>query len=294
MLDINTLRSNRNSDFSKINKAFDEESNGNSYEDNRFWKPERDKAGNALAVIRFLPKLPQDELPWVKVFSHGFKGPTGRWYIEDSLTTIGQPDPVSKLNSSLWNSTTDDNSPARKQAREQKRRLQYISNILVIDDKKHPENNGKIFLIKYGKKIHDKILDKAKPTFEDEAPVNVFDYWEGANFNLRVKMVAGFPNYDSSSFDSSTPIASSDEKILEIANQQYELKEFIDPKNFKSYEELEKKLKLVLNDENDFVSASEMVDEQVKETPVIRSTAPKMDSSDDDDVLNYFQQLANE
>lgn len=309
-MDIKALRASRNSDFSKISDAFETtsnpESSKKSYEDTRFWKPERDKAGNATATIRFLPRVQGDELPWVKVFSHGFKGPTGRWYIENSLTTIGKPDPVSELNMRLWNSTEDDKSPERKQARDQKRKLNYIANILVINDPKHPENNGKVFLFKFGKKIFDKIMDKARPTFEDEQPVNVFDYWEGANFKLRMKMVDKYPNYDASEFEPVSPVADDDEEILEIANQQYKLSEFIDPKNFKSYDELKAKLEAVLSGSTEMVTAAEVSvedDEPVAAAPTPRSKpapAPKaakkavVEEDDDDEMMSYFQSIANE
>lgn len=306
-MDLNKLRASRNTDFSKIANEFEKtanpESSQKSYEDTRFWKPERDKAGNATATIRFLARTEGDELPWVKLFTHGFKGSTGRWYIENSLTTIGQTDPVGELNSKLWNSTTDDQSPARKQARDQKRKLGYIANILVVNDPKHPENNGKVFLFKFGKKIFDKIMDKARPTFEDEAPVNVFDYWEGANFKLRMKMVDKYPNYDTSEFEAITPVADSDEEILEIANQQYKLSEFTDPKNFKTYDELKKKLEIVLNGEPVIQeTASDLATSEYDTAPAPQpraAAAPAAKSKpsatdDDDDMMSYFQNLASE
>ena len=303
-MDLKTLRASRNTDFSKITSEFEKSSKPEgtkSYEDTRFWKPERDKAGNGTATIRFLARTEGDELPWVKVFNHGFKGPSGRWYIEDSLTTIGKADPVSELNSKLWNSTTDDQSPARAQARAQKRKLTYISNVLIVNDPKHPENNGKVFLFKYGKKIFDKIMDKAKPTFEDEEPVNVFDYWEGANFKLRIKTVSSFPNYDDSAFEAPAPVAQSDEGILSVAKQQYKLSEFTDPANFKSYEELKKKLDMVLNGAPFVESAAttSLEDEAPAPRaakPMPTKSAPKLPTvdEDDDDMLSYFQQLAED
>ena len=302
-MDINSLRKMRTTDFSKIANEFEKVANPNQgYSDDRLWKPERDKAGNASATIRFLPKTDGDELPWVKIFSHGFQGPSGRWYIENSLTTLGEADPVSDLNSKLWNSTTDDNSPERKQARDQKRRLNYISNVLIIDDPKHPENNGQVKLFKYGKKIFDKIMDKAKPTFEDEEPVNVFDYWEGANFKLRMKQVEGYPNYDSSAFSEPAPIADSDEDILEIANKQHKLSEFLDKKNFKSYDELKRKLEMVLNgEETSGLSASEMAEKEfipvkeAKSAPVKSAPKiPEVTDVEDDDVMSFFEKIATE
>lgn len=310
-MDLKSLRAMRNNDFSKITSEFEKAANGESsaksYEDNRFWKPERDKAGNATATIRFLARTEGDELPWVKVFSHGFKGPTGRWYIENSLTTIGQADPVSELNMTLWNSTTDDQSPARKQARAQKRKLNYIANILVVNDPKHPENNGKVFLFKFGKKVFDKIMDKARPTFEDEEPVNVFDYWEGANFKLRMKMADGYPNYDSSEFESQSAIADSDEEILEIVKQQHKLSEFTDPKAFKSYDELKRKLEQVLSGTAP-VGGNAMDEATADDVPAILQAKSKPASKpapapakskpaaldDEDDALSYFQSIADE
>lgn len=316
-MDLNTLRSNRNLDFGNITQAFDKISNPqteqkNNYEDTRFWKLEKDKAGNGSAVIRFLPKAEGDELPWVKVFSHGFKGPTGRWYIENSLTTLGEADPVGELNSRLWNESTDENSPGRKQARSQKRRLHFISNIQVISDPKHPENEGKVFLFRYGKKIFDKIMNKAKPTFEDERPVNVFDLWEGANFKLRMRNVEGYPNYDESVFAEPAPVASSDEAILAIVNKQYRLGEFLDRSNFKSYDELKQKLELVLSgDAIVTTTAAELAADPIPVAPAPTYTvsygeapaptytsapAPKMPeiNDDDDDMLSMFQRIANE
>lgn len=307
-MNLQSLRAMRNTDFTKISSEFEKAANGEtttkSYEDTRFWKPERDKAGNATATIRFLARTEGDELPWVKVFSHGFKGPTGRWYIENSLTTIGQADPVSELNMKLWNSTTDDQSPARKQARAQKRKLNYIANIQVVNDPKHPENNGKVFLFKFGKKIFDKIMDKARPTFEDEQPVNVFDYWEGASFKLRMKMADGYPNYDSSEFEGTTQLAGSDEDILEVVKQQHKLSEFTDAKSFKSYDELKKKLEATMSGAP--VGGSSAMDEAVAEdvpavfkatpkstpAPTPKAKAPALDN--DDDALSYFQSIADE
>lgn len=312
-MDINTLRNMRNQDFGAISSAFDKVSNPQSdqksFDDDRFWKLEKDKAGNGSAVIRFLPRVEGDELPWVKIFSHGFKGPTGKWYIENSLTTLNEADPVGELNTRLWNESSDDNSPGRKQARDQKRRLQFYSNILVISDPKHPENEGKVFLFKYGKKIFDKIMNKAKPTFEDERPVNVFDLWEGANFKLRMRNVEGYPNYDESVFAEPGPVAPSDEQILSVVNKQYKLSEFLDRKNFKSYDELKAKLESVLSGTTSSVpSAMELMNDpvpvaqpkQFAEAPAPSySSAPAATSkipeiNDDDDMMAMFQRIADE
>lgn len=306
-MDLKTLRASRKSDFSKITAEFEKDGKpaaAKSYEDTRFWKPERDKAGNATATIRFLNRTEGDELPWVKIFSHGFKSSNGRWFIDNCSTTLGGVCPVCETNTRLWNSTTDDNSPQRKQAREQKRKLNYIANILVVNDPKHPEHNGQVFLFKFGKKIFDMIMDKARPTFEDEDPVNVFDYWEGANFKLRMKKADGYPNYDSSDFEGQSPIADSDEDIVAIVNKQYSLGEFVAPANFKSYDELKKKLDTVLSGApvTDVTAESLADDEQPKTKPAIqpkskpasqpRSKAPPSD--DDEDMMSYFQSIADE
>jgi hypothetical protein len=306
-MDLNSLRKMRNSDFSKIAQEFEKTVNPQqtqSYEDTRFWKPERDKSGNAQATIRFLPRTEGDELPWVKIFSHGFQGPGGKWYIENSLTTLGQNDPVGELNAKLWNSGSEANKDL---ARKQKRRLHYIANVLIVSDPKHPENEGQVKLFKFGKKIFDKIMDKARPTFEDEEPVNVFDYWEGANFKLRMKTVEGYPNYDQSTFAEPSAIADDDEEILAIAKQQHKLSEFLDAKNFKSYDELKKKLDMVLNGDFVGMTAEEIAEQEDRpvmeapqpaaKPPVKVASKPAKEPSvtdDDDDVLSYFQSLTED
>lgn len=310
-MDINTLRKMRG-DFGKISQEFEKAKNpkadSKSYQDDRFWKLEPDKAGNATAVVRFLPRTIKevdgrevsDELPWVRVYSHGFQGPTGKWYIENSLTTINQEDPVGQLNSRLWNTGNDAD---KETARKQKRKLSYIANVLVISDPKHPEHEGKVFLFKFGKKIFDKIMDKARPTFEDEEPVNVFDPFEGANFKLRQRKVEGYPNYDQSVFLESGPIASSDEKILAVLNQQYLLSEFLDPKNFKTYEELSRKLASVLDTGSaPAVSAASIASNDDDDyTPPTKATSKpaavkisRVEDEDDDDAMSYFKKIAQE
>jgi hypothetical protein len=299
-MDIQTLRNMRKNDFGAISGAFDKIANPStetkSYADDRFWKLEGDKAGNGTATIRFLPRVEGDELPWVRLFSHGFQGPTGKWYIENSLTTLNEQDPVSELNSQLWNSGSDAN---KKIAQNQKRRLSYICNILVVSDPKHPENEGKVFLFKFGKKIFDKIMDKARPTFEDEKPVNVFDFWEGANFKLRMRKKDGYTNYDESVFSDPSVIAS-DEEIVGIAAKQYKLSEFLDRKNFKSYDELKKKLNEVLSaDGFKQSSAAEMTEDPVPSAPAPTfksAAAPKMPevTDNDDDVMSYFEKIARD
>jgi hypothetical protein len=264
-----------------------------SYKDERLWKPELDKSGTGQAVIRFLPAPDGEELPWVKVFKHAFQGPTGKWYIENSLTTIGKQDPMSEHNSQLWNTGLESD---KELARKQKRKLEYYSNIFVVSDPKHPENEGKVFLFRYGKKIFDKIMASMQPEFEDETPINPFDFWEGANFKLKIRKVDGFWNYDKSEFDSVTALADSDEKLDGIWKKQYSLQEFLAPTNFKSYDELKKRLDDVLSG-TVTASAASMVDEDVVETPQFKSEPqPNIPSVDDgdDDTMSYFQKLAKE
>ena len=301
-MDINTLRNMRNSDFGQITSAFDKIANPSqekkSYKDDRFWRLEGDKAGNGTATIRFLPRVDGDELPWVRLFSHGFQGPTGKWYIENSLTTIGKDDPVGELNSTLWNSGSEAN---KEIARKQKRKLSYTANILVVSDPKHPENEGKVFLFKFGKKIFDKIMDKARPTFEDETPVNVFDFWEGADFKMRMRKVSGYANYDESMFMEPRPLGE-DDQIVKVASQQYKLSEFTDPSNFKSYDELKQKLDSVLSGETYASKSAAEIADEVEPAPVKAAPEPKsapapqpaVSDEDDDDVMSYFEKIANE
>jgi len=304
-MDIQALRKMRNTDFGQITQAFDKIANPQtetkSYADDRFWRLEGDKAGNGTATIRFLPRVEGDELPWVRIFSHGFQGPTGKWYIENSLTTLGENDPVGELNTQLWNSGSEAN---KEIARKQKRKLSFIANILVVSDPKHPENEGKVFLFKFGKKIFDKIMDKARPTFEDEKPVNVFDLWEGANFKLRMRKKDGYANYDESVFTEPCVVSDDEETLLKIVNAQHKLAEFTDRKNFKSYDELKKKLNEVLSgDSFASKSAAEIADDEdrpVRAAPEQRSApAPVAKSKpaameDDDDVMSYFEKIAQE
>ena len=271
-------------------------------QEDRFWKPTVDKAGNGYAVIRFLPAAEGDELPWVQTWNHGFQGPGG-WYIEESLTTIGKKDPLSEYNTMLWNTGIEAN---KDQVRKQKRRLNYISNIQVINDPSNPDNNGKVFLYKFGKRIWDKINDLMNPQFEDEKPVNPFDFWEGANFKLKIRKVEGYRNYDKSEFDSPEPLAD-DEQLEAIWKQQVPLAEFTDPANFKSYEELQAKLNRVLAlDGGDTANRSVTV-EDAEPAPVVAKAAPEpvaataeaddppwSTSEDDDDGMSFFEKLAQD
>jgi hypothetical protein len=273
---------------------------GGGKDDTRFWSPEVDKADNGYAVIRFLPAAAidgDDSLPWIRIFNHGFKGPSGKWYIENSLTTIGQKDPVSEYNSQLWNSTSDENSPSRKQAREQKRRLTYIANIMVITDPKNPENEGQVKLFKFGKKIFDKITLAMNPQYQDEKPMNPFDLWNGANFKIKIRKVEGYRNYDLSSFDSPAALSDDDAKLEKIWKSEYSLKEFTDPKNFKSYDELKRKLNDVLGLNEQVQSASIT---GLTQKPNFEASKPRKSVEDtppfetEDEDLNYFKGLAEE
>jgi len=287
-----------------------------SYIDERLWKPELDKTGNGYAVIRFLPAIKGEDLPWAKVWNHAFQGPTGQWYIENSLTTLGQKDPVSEMNSAYWNSGVESD---KEIARRQKRKLQYRSNIYVVADPKHPENEGKVFLFRYGKKIFDKIMESMQPAFEDETPVNPFDFWEGANFKLKIRKVDGYWNYDKSEFETSSALFDDDDKLEKVWKKQYALKEFTAPTNFKSYTELKTRLDTVLagttvvgnveasaeasaermanerfgsdvsNPFEDSPDTSAVVDTKEEPAPTVEVT-----EDEEEDTLSYFEKLAEE
>ena len=268
-----------------------------SYVDERLWKPELDKSGTGQAVIRFLPAKDGEELPWIKLWKHAFQGPTGKWFIENSLTTLNQKDPVSEHNSELWNTGLESD---KETARKQKRKLEYYSNIYVVSDPKHPENNGKVFLFRYGKKIFDKIMAAMQPEFEDETPINPFDFWEGANFKLKIRKVDGFWNYDKSEFDGVSALSDDDDALDAIWQKQYPLADFHAPSNFKSYDELKRRLDDVLSG-TITASAAAMVDEDVVETPTFKeesapsfASTPRPSEDDEDDTMSYFQKLANE
>ena len=288
--------------LTEVDKVNQPQQSSNSNNDDRFWRPELDKSGNGYAVIRFLPESEGEELPCVRIFNHGFQGPTGKWYIENSLTTLNQKDPVAEHNSVLWNSGTEAN---KEIARKQKRRLSYIANVLVVSDPKHPENEGQVKLFKFGKKIFDKIMDQMKPQFEDETPINPFDPWKGTNFKLKIRKVEGFTNYDKSEFDSVSPIFDGDDtKIETLWKSQYKLQEFLAPSNFKSYDELKAKLNLVLNIEgavapNSSTPSASPSASSVQEAPKVveEKSAPEVNSSsddDDDEAMSYFSKLASD
>jgi hypothetical protein len=265
-----------------------------SYNDERLWKPTMDKTDNGYAVIRFLPTPEGEEIPWVKVWNHAFQGPTGQWYIENSLTTLGQNDPVSELNTRFWNSGIESD---KEIARKQKRKLQYFSNIYVITDSANPENEGKVFLYRFGKKIFDKVMEAMQPAFEDETPINPFDLWNGANFKLKLRKVDGYWNYDKSEFESPSALNDDDDKIEEIYGKVYSLAEFSSPSNFKSYDELKTRLDMVLSGT---VAAATVADVMESEPTanVTVNTKPVSPAAtvvdDDDDAMSYFEKLADE
>jgi hypothetical protein len=276
----------------------EEDSNKKDYKDDRFWRPELDKSKNGFAVIRFLPSVEGEDIPWVKLYTHAFQGPGG-WYIENSLTTLNQKDPVSEMNSMLWNSGTDSDKDL---ARTRKRKLNYISNILVISDPANPQNEGKVFLFKYGPKIFEKIQEAMQPEFKDEDAVDPFNFWSGADFKLKIRQVGGYVNYDSSKFDSSKPLFDgNDEKLEKIWKSQYPLKPFVDASNFKSYDELKQKLQDVLKGDvrgkaSSSRTANDMDDEEFVEKPSPIKSKPQVEEEVDDetDALEYFKKLADE
>ena len=293
-----TLKKKSGNNLEFLQKELEKSASGRQVDD-RFWKPEVDASGNGYAVIRFLPAPEGETVPWAKVYSHAFQGPGG-WYIENSLTTINEKDPVGEVNRGLWNTGDDADKDT---ARRQKRKLSYYSNILVVKDPKHPENEGKTFLYKYGKKIHDKILAAMQPEFQDETPINVFDLWEGANSKLKIKKVAGYWNYDSSEFDSVSALSADDSELEATWKLEHSLEAFTAKDNFKSYDDLEARLNLVLGT-GKRAPARAVVEEL--ETPIAApptasfrekvgaATSPVKKEAvvEDDDALSYFASLA--
>ena len=266
--------------------------------DERLWKPELDKAGNGYAVIRFLPAPDGEDMPWAKVWSHAFKGPGGQWYIENSLTTLGKDDPVGELNRELWNSGREAD---KSTARTQKRKLSYYSNIYVVSDPAHPENEGRVFLYKYGKKIFDKLVEAMQPAFADETPLDPFNLWKGADFKVKIRKVDGYWNYDKSEFAAPGTLGDLDDATLEeIWKKSYSLAEFEDPKNFKSYEQLQARLNLVLGTRPAPVAVDESEEEVTpqnwgKEVSEFREKAVAASPVDsEEDTLSYFSKLAEE
>lgn len=304
MVDFAKLRQNRGNALEKLNHELTKLESGGKPNDDRFWYPNVDKAGNGYAVIRFLPAPGDEEVPFIRMFEHGFKGPSGLWYFENSLTTIGQKDPVSEFNAQLWNSTNDDASPARKQAREQKRKLNFISNVYIITDSQNPENEGKVKLFKYGKKIFDKVNEAMNPQFADEKPMNPFDLWEGANFKIKIRNVEGYRNYDKSEFDKAGPLFEDDSKLEAIWKQEHSLQAFLDSSNFKPYDELRTRMMTVLGlDKSNPVAARQKAAVHIEEDemPSRQARKPKeapavetVTADEDEDDLAFFKRLSQE
>lgn len=297
----------------KLVKEVEKMSTTSNSVDERIWRPEMGKDGVGSAVIRFLPAPDGEEFPWVKMYSHAFQGPGG-WYIENSLTTIGLKDPLGEYNRTLWNTGTEKN---KEIVRKQKRKLSYYSNIYVVKDPANPDNEGKVFLFKYGKKIFDKILNAMQPEFEDETPINPFDFWVGANFKLKIVKKDGYWNYDKSEFDKISSLNEDDEVLEAIWKKEYSLTAITAPDQFKTYEELEKRMNMVLGisptgsptssrsvmqQEDEFEDYNKSSDTENKvlqelERSYSKSKSPvesndDYDESDDDDALSYFAKLA--
>jgi len=288
------LKRNRNS-FEKLSKAIESTQStpeAGSKDDTRFWQPEVDKAGNGMAVIRFLaaPAADGDDaLPWVRVFSHGFQG-NGGWLIDNCLTTLNEKCPVCEHNSVLWNSGIEAN---KEIVRKQKRKLNYVANILVVSDPKNPDNEGQVRLFKFGKKIFDKISEAMNPEFPDEKPMNPFDFWEGANFKMKIRNVEGYRNYDKSEFDSPEALFGGDDaKLEELWKKEYSLKEFLDRKNFKSYDMLKNRLDKVLGLEGSVTPVRSKAEDVAVEMD--EEILSKKDRVADDDEMDYFKSLAEE
>jgi len=288
----------------KLIKQVEKLNDKNSNVDDRIWKPTVDKSGNGYAIIRFLPEPEGCDLPWTRVYTHAFQGPGG-WFIENSLTTLGQKDPVSEHNSQLWNSGSDAN---KEIARKQKRRLSYYSNIYVISDPANPENEGRVFLYKYGKKIFDKIQEAMKPEFVDETAINPFDLWSGANFKMKIRKVEGYQNYDKSEFEKPSALFDDDDKLEKVYSQEHDLNEFTAPDKFKSYDDLKKRLVYVLGmnqptkRQDPEVAQEEATWERERSgdysTPAATpepavASAASSSSDDEDDSLSYFAKLVN-
>ena len=293
-MSLDKLKSTNNLDklLNAVKEDNKDPSDKKSYVDERLWKPELDTSGNGYAVIRFLPAIEGEDLPWAKLFSHAFQGPTGQWYIENSRTTLGRgdigKDPASEYNTSLWNSGVETD---KEIARKQKRKLSYYSNIYIVSDSKNPENEGKVFLFRYGKKIFDKLMAAMQPEFEDESPINPFDFWKGANFKLKIRKVDGYWNYDKSEFEAPSAILDDDSAIERIWKEQYSLADFTAPSNFKSYEELKTRLDAVLSGKQ--VVSNQTVEDEPIAQPKVDTKPIKNKQVEEEDTMDYFNKLAN-
>ena len=306
---FSALKKARTSSFDKLNSQLQKMNQTGNKGDDRFWKPEVDKAGNGYAVIRFLPAPQGEDMPFVRMWDHGFQGPGG-WYIENSLTTLNQDDPVSEYNSKLWNSGHDED---KETARKQKRRLNYIANIYVVKDSANPSREGQVYLYKFGKKIFDKLNDAMNPQYDDESPINPFDFWEGADFKLKIRQVEGYRNYDKSEFDKVSVLSGadgaelSDETLEEVWGKQHSLQEIVDPKNFKSYDELKAKLYKVLGldggahaptvtaeDDNAGMGFTPNFKERTAPEPEASPSPTLASDNGDDESLDFFKSLAED
>ena len=274
-----------------------------SYNDDRYWKPELDKSGNGYAVVRFLPTPEGEDMPWVSYWDHGFQGPGG-WYIEKSLTTLNKQDPVSEYNTQLWNTGIEAN---KEIARKQKRRLHYVSNVYVVSDPKNPDNEGKVFLYKFGKKIFEQLKEAISPQFEDEDAINPFDLREGANFKIKIRKVDGYWNYDKSEFDSVSPLFNDEGQLTEVATSVNSLSDIIAPSEFKTYDELKEKLDRILGLTGGVsTSTAESVAEDLDEVPwsnttdttagepVVASAESTLEKESGEDAMDYFKKLAED
>jgi hypothetical protein len=292
-MSFSSLKKNRGN-IESLQKSLEQMNQKQSYGDDRIWYPKRDKSGNAFAVIRFLPPKDGEELPWARVWEHGFKGPGGKWYIENCPTTIGADCPVCQANNELWNSGVESDKDI---VRDRKRKLHYFANIIVIKDSEEPENEGKVFLYKFGKKIFAKIEDIMDPEFEDEKPVNPFDFWDGADFKLKVRKVEGYANYDKSEFDSPSALFDGDDSRLEeVYDKMYSLKEFTSTEKFKPYDELDKRLKSTLgvSSKGETTAGESKPAPSFAETTATEETVPSDGAAGEEDGIDYFKRLAGE
>ena len=291
------LKKKSKSGIEDLIKKMEDQTKTKDYKDDRFWRPEQDKSGNGFAIIRFLPPMDGEEVPWVKVYNHAFQGPGG-WYIENSLTTLGQKDTVGELNNMLWNSGLESDKDL---ARDRKRKLTYISNIYVVSDPANPQNEGKVFLYKFGTKIFEKIQEVMKPEFQDEEPINPYDFWKGANFRIKIRKVGGYTNYDASKFDSQAPLSNDDAQLERIWKSQHGLLPFLDSSNFKSYDELKARMQEVLGGDirgaapTSQKTAEDIAEELVEKKPALKQKKQvEEDVDDESDALSYFQRLAED
>ena len=300
-MSFNDFKKKSKSNMTDLIRKMEDQNKKTDYKDDRFWRPEIDKTGNGFAIIRFLPEVENEDCPWAKVYSHAFRGPGG-WYIENCLTTISQKDPVSELNTQLWNSGVESD---KNLARDRKRKLNYTSNIYVVSDPSNPQNEGKVFLYKYGAKIFEKLQEVMKPEFKDEEAINPFDFWKGANFRLKIRKVAGYTNYDKSEFDSSSPLCKGDDTELEkVWKSQHPLIEFTNSSNFKTHQELKDRLYEVLGGDIRAASnvgydktAEDISESDIKEKKPFNIKSKKLTEENVDeetDALDYFSKLAEE